>query len=80
MWVYGIRHVLLAGNIVYTRVQVRGLGSGVEGIWTFFEMGVFPLGSTGIDFALGSLLGAEAHVISIGSRFGGLGVRGYGSF
>jgi hypothetical protein len=51
----------LAGNIVYTRIQVRGLGSGIRGRrhWCeqFFDMGVYPLGSTGIDFALGSLMG-----------------------
>mgnify|MGYP001658061246 CR=1 FL=1 len=61
MWHVGIWHeaCALAGNIVYTSIQVRSLGSGVDGIGCeqFFEMGVYPLGSTGIDFALGSLMG-----------------------
>jgi hypothetical protein len=81
MWHVGIWHEACAFSGEHRVYAYSSLGPGIRGrrhldANTVFEMGVFPLGSTGIDFALGSLMGAEVHVISISSRFGGLGVRG----
>jgi hypothetical protein len=80
MWHVGIWHeaCALAGNIVYTRNRVRGLGSGVEcsGCEQFFEMGVYPLGSTGIDFALWSLMRRRGTCDFYRLMVWGLGVWG----